>query len=180
VGVQLHTFFDLGTRWRRVVSFTFRPLYPQGKRPWYSLERRLGGLQPLPGLEPPIIQPAAELYEYTTELPRLSVMNGYKVNEVSRTARKYKQKELVLVTKSKSKMTAVSESRVALHARFAMIEWTRIQDHTHTFFPCIFPILVMAYEVCKFSYSNRRNFNLFLTMKLQKETTLCWLNVVVT
>jgi hypothetical protein len=31
--VQLHAFFDLGTRWRWVVSFTPRPLYSQGKRP---------------------------------------------------------------------------------------------------------------------------------------------------
>jgi hypothetical protein len=28
VEVQLHTFFDLGTRWRWVVSFTLKPLYP--------------------------------------------------------------------------------------------------------------------------------------------------------
>jgi hypothetical protein len=36
---------DLGTRWRRVVNFTLRPLYPQRKRPWCPLDRRLGGLQ---------------------------------------------------------------------------------------------------------------------------------------
>jgi hypothetical protein len=60
---------DLGTRWRLVVSFTPRPLYPQEKNAWYPLYRRLGGPQsrsgrgsdeiiscPLPGLEPPIIQ----------------------------------------------------------------------------------------------------------------------------
>jgi hypothetical protein len=34
---------DLGTRWRWVVSFTSRPLYPQGKSPWYPLDRKLGG-----------------------------------------------------------------------------------------------------------------------------------------
>jgi hypothetical protein len=34
---------DLGTRWRWVVSFTTRPLYPQGKTPWYPFNRRLGG-----------------------------------------------------------------------------------------------------------------------------------------
>jgi hypothetical protein len=28
-----------------VVSFTLRPLYPQGKSPWYPLDRRLGGPQ---------------------------------------------------------------------------------------------------------------------------------------
>jgi hypothetical protein len=56
---------DLGTRWRWVVSFTPRPLYPQGKSPWYPLDRRLGGpqsrsghggeeknSQPPPGIEP--------------------------------------------------------------------------------------------------------------------------------
>jgi hypothetical protein len=29
----------------QVVSFKPRPLYPQGKRSWYQLDRRLGGLQ---------------------------------------------------------------------------------------------------------------------------------------
>jgi hypothetical protein len=33
------THFDLGTIWRWVVSFTPRPLYPQGKRPWYPWDR---------------------------------------------------------------------------------------------------------------------------------------------
>jgi hypothetical protein len=33
---------DLGTRWRWVVSFTPRPLYPEGKSP---LDRRVGGPQ---------------------------------------------------------------------------------------------------------------------------------------
>jgi hypothetical protein len=42
-GIQ--TFFDLGTRCRWVVSFTPRPLYPQGKNPRYPLDRRLGGPQ---------------------------------------------------------------------------------------------------------------------------------------
>jgi len=52
-----------------VVSLKPRPLYSRGENPWYPLERRLGGTQsrsgscgeeensqPLPGLEPPIIQ----------------------------------------------------------------------------------------------------------------------------
>jgi hypothetical protein len=64
---------DLGTRWRWVVSFTTRPLYPQRKSLWYPLDRRLGGpqsrpgyggeeknSQPLPGLEPPMIQPVVQ------------------------------------------------------------------------------------------------------------------------
>jgi hypothetical protein len=45
VEVYLHGFFDLGTRWRWVISFTPRPLYLQWKSPWYSLDRRLGGPQ---------------------------------------------------------------------------------------------------------------------------------------
>jgi hypothetical protein len=72
---------DLGTRWRWVVSFTPRPLYPRGNSPAYPLDRRLGGpqsrcgrgeeknSQPLLGLEPPIIQLVAQ--SYTTELTRL-------------------------------------------------------------------------------------------------------------
>jgi hypothetical protein len=73
---------ELGTRWRWVVSFTPRPLYPQGKSLWYPLNRSLGGpqsrsgrggeeknSQTLPGLEPPIIQVVAKWY--ITELSRL-------------------------------------------------------------------------------------------------------------
>jgi hypothetical protein len=67
-----------------VVSFTPRPLYPQGKSPWYPLDRKLGGpqsrsepggeeknSQPLPGLKPPIIQLVAQ--RYTAELSRLLI-----------------------------------------------------------------------------------------------------------
>jgi hypothetical protein len=56
---------DLGTRWRWVVSFTPRPLYPQGKSPWYQLDRMLSGLHSWSGhgvkeknsLPPPEIEP---------------------------------------------------------------------------------------------------------------------------
>jgi hypothetical protein len=34
-----------------MVSFTSRPLYPQGKSPWYPLDRRLGGPQNRPRRE---------------------------------------------------------------------------------------------------------------------------------
>jgi hypothetical protein len=57
---------------------------PHGKSPWYALDRRLGGpqsrsgrgveeenSQPLPGLEPLIIQPVAQ--RYTTEVSRIVV-----------------------------------------------------------------------------------------------------------
>jgi hypothetical protein len=73
-----------------MVIFTLRPLYPQGKSPWYPLDRRLGGpqsqsgrggeeknSQPLLGLEPPIIQPVAQ--RCTTELTRLQISDLYKV-----------------------------------------------------------------------------------------------------
>jgi hypothetical protein len=52
-----------------------RPLYPQGKSPWYTFGRRSGHggkekiSEPLPGLDPPIIQPVAQ--RYITELSRL-------------------------------------------------------------------------------------------------------------
>jgi hypothetical protein len=65
-----------------VYSFKYQPLYPQGKRLWYPLDRRLGGPQSrsgrggeeknsqlLPGLESPIIQSVAQ--RYTTELSRI-------------------------------------------------------------------------------------------------------------
>jgi hypothetical protein len=43
------TILDLGTRWRWMVSFTPRLLYPQGKIPWYHLIVALGGLKGLSG-----------------------------------------------------------------------------------------------------------------------------------
>jgi hypothetical protein len=43
VDVQLHSFFDLGTRWRWVVSFTPRLLYSQRKSSQYPLDGRLDG-----------------------------------------------------------------------------------------------------------------------------------------
>jgi hypothetical protein len=36
---------DLGTRWRWVISFKSRLLYPQEKSPLYPLDKRLGGPQ---------------------------------------------------------------------------------------------------------------------------------------
>jgi hypothetical protein len=42
-------FLTSSTKWRLVVSFTFRPLYPQGKSSHYPLHRKLGGPQNLPG-----------------------------------------------------------------------------------------------------------------------------------
>jgi len=43
---------DLGTRWRWLVSFTPRPLYPRGKRHWYPLDTRLGASQSRSGRGP--------------------------------------------------------------------------------------------------------------------------------
>jgi len=36
------TCFNLGDRWRWEFSFMPRPLYTQGKSPWYPLDRSLG------------------------------------------------------------------------------------------------------------------------------------------
>jgi hypothetical protein len=57
-----------------------RPLYPQEKNPWYPLDVRLVGpqilfgrgseeknSQPLPRLEPPIIQPVGEDIKYAEQ-----------------------------------------------------------------------------------------------------------------
>jgi hypothetical protein len=65
-----------------MVSFMPQLLYPQGKSPWYPLDRRLGGPQSqsghggeeknsqlLPGLETLIIQSVVQCY--TTELSQL-------------------------------------------------------------------------------------------------------------
>jgi hypothetical protein len=41
-GIAPHI-LDLSTRWRLVVSFMPQLLYPQGKSPWYPLDRRLVG-----------------------------------------------------------------------------------------------------------------------------------------
>jgi hypothetical protein len=69
---------DLGTIWRWMVNFTPRPFYPQGKSPWYPLDRRLDGPQtqwwrrkfPAPaGTGTPIIQSVAQ--RYAIELFRL-------------------------------------------------------------------------------------------------------------
>jgi hypothetical protein len=38
-------FLDLGISRRWAVSYTPQPLYPRGKKPWYPLQRRLGGPQ---------------------------------------------------------------------------------------------------------------------------------------
>jgi hypothetical protein len=79
---------DLGTRWRWGVSLTPRPLYPQGKSPWYLLDRRLGGpqsrsgrggeeknSQPLPWLELLVIQHIAQ--RCATELSRLPLRSKH-------------------------------------------------------------------------------------------------------
>jgi hypothetical protein len=49
---------DLGTRWRWVVSFTTRLLYPQSR----SERGEEKNSQLSPKLEPPIIQPVAQHY----------------------------------------------------------------------------------------------------------------------
>jgi hypothetical protein len=73
---------DLGTGMEMIGQLHAPAALLPGKEPRYPLGRRMGGpqnrcghggeeknSQPLPGLEPPIIQPAAQ--HYTTELSRL-------------------------------------------------------------------------------------------------------------
>jgi hypothetical protein len=75
VEVYLHSFFDLGTRWRRVVSLTPRPLYPQGKSPgtlWIGgrvgpravldavVERKIPSPHRESNPRTPIVQPVAQ------------------------------------------------------------------------------------------------------------------------
>jgi hypothetical protein len=75
-----------------VISFTPLPLYPQGKSPWYPLDRRIGGPQSLPGgggeeknsqallgIEPLIIQLVAQ--SYTTELTHQPSVPQPKTND---------------------------------------------------------------------------------------------------
>jgi hypothetical protein len=74
---------DLYTRWRFVVCFTLWHLYSQGKSPCYPLDRRLGGehsgekrnSQPLPGLEPPIIQTIG--HSYTTAIATTKPIHSF-------------------------------------------------------------------------------------------------------
>jgi hypothetical protein len=82
IAPRLH---DLGTRWRGVVSFTPRPLYPQGKSPRNPLDRRLGG--PLekvvkrkvcsPCLESNSARPARSLVSKSTELSLLLLLHEW-------------------------------------------------------------------------------------------------------
>jgi hypothetical protein len=69
-------------------QLTPRPLYSQGRSPWYPLDKKLSGpqsrsgcggeeknSQPLPGLETPIMQPVTQ--RYTAELSRLLILLTY-------------------------------------------------------------------------------------------------------
>jgi hypothetical protein len=71
----ISTILDLGTKWKRVVSFKPRPLYRRGDIPRYPLYRRLGGTQnrygscgveknifPPAGNRTPVVQPVARSY----------------------------------------------------------------------------------------------------------------------
>jgi hypothetical protein len=82
IGGIASSILDLSTRWSWEVFFMLWLLYPQGKSPWYPLDRMLGGpesqpgcgggnnnSQSLQGLKTPIIQSTAQ--HYTTELSQL-------------------------------------------------------------------------------------------------------------
>jgi hypothetical protein len=88
-GVIAPRIIDLGIRWRRMVSFTRRPRYPQEKSPWNLLDRRLGGprsqsghggeeenTQHMPGLEAPIIKPVMDSFKQFWLLWETNVWNA--------------------------------------------------------------------------------------------------------
>jgi hypothetical protein len=59
-----------------MVSFTPRPLYPQGKSPWYPLDRRLGGPQSRSGRggEEKNSQPPPGIETYNSDRPVRSLV----------------------------------------------------------------------------------------------------------
>jgi hypothetical protein len=89
---------NIATRWRWVVNFTHRPLYPRGKRPRYPLDTRLddphswsgrGGEEKnshfCPSREMNRGHPTRSVVSILTELPRLplTVSNIWLYNELS-------------------------------------------------------------------------------------------------
>jgi hypothetical protein len=74
MGVKLHAFFDLGTRWKWVVSFMPWLLYPQRQSPWYPLDRRLGGPQSWSGygVEEKNTQPPLGFESWSSDHPTCS------------------------------------------------------------------------------------------------------------
>jgi hypothetical protein len=98
---------NLGTRWRWVVSFTPQPLYPQGKSPWYPLDKRLGGPQsrsgrggegknsrPPSGIEPynpnrPARNPALYRLRYDGFLISFIAWKGKSENNLGKKKRSY-------------------------------------------------------------------------------------------
>jgi hypothetical protein len=76
VEVYLHSFVDLGTRWKWVVSFTARPLYLQGKSPQYPLDRSLDGPQSRSGRggEKKNSQPPQRIEPYNPDRPACSLL----------------------------------------------------------------------------------------------------------
>jgi len=61
---------NLGTRWKWVVSFTPRPLYPCGKISRYPSDRRLSVSQSRSGLDGK--QRVSKLYEHQSQSERIS------------------------------------------------------------------------------------------------------------
>jgi hypothetical protein len=67
--------FNLGIRWRWLVSFKPRPFYPEEKSPWYPLDRKQGGVQiqyGRGGRESKSGRPATNSLTILTELPRVT------------------------------------------------------------------------------------------------------------
>jgi hypothetical protein len=138
-GITPHI-LNLGTKWRWVVNFTPRLLYPQGKRPWYPLDRSPGGPQNhsqrggeaknfhcLPGFEPPIIQLVAQ--SYTTELSRLLLKGIVIKKKITRDGSPYNYIiSIIYISQRKYKIsqvnfTATSDIIWAKFSRIINIYW---------------------------------------------------------
>jgi hypothetical protein len=74
VEVSLDAVSDLGTKWRQVVSFTPRLLYPQGKSRRDPLDRRMGKAQNWSGhgVEEKISQPLSGIEPRSSDRPARS------------------------------------------------------------------------------------------------------------
>jgi hypothetical protein len=74
-------FLDLSKSWRRMVSFTLRPLYPRGKRPRYPFDMRLGGPQSWSGWcgEEKILDPTGTRTDHLVVQPTASCYTDYAI-----------------------------------------------------------------------------------------------------
>jgi hypothetical protein len=108
------------THWRWVVTFKPRPLYPQGKNPWFPLNRRLSGPQSrsVGGGEEKNSQPPPEIESHNPYRPACSPALYDSVSKSSRTGRL--ERELHMVQLSATRWSCIAILYVSLKS-FAAI-----------------------------------------------------------